>query len=52
MDTGTSSMTSRPFIQVDDEVREMTEEEYAHHLSMTGEPTPLMVQLAGLEDAN
>lgn len=40
-----SEEQSRPLIQIDDVVREMTEEEYAHHLHMTGEPTPLMIAL-------
>ena len=48
MDTGTDMATepTRPLIQIDDQVREMTEEEHAHHLHMTSEITPLMTQQA------
>lgn len=37
---------ARPNIQIDDEVREMTEEEYANYLAMVAE-TP---KLAGEDD--
>ena len=32
---------ANPLIQVDDEVREMTDEEYATYLAEIGEPSPL-----------
>lgn len=41
-----AEQTTRPLIQIGDEVREMTEEEHAHYLHMTSEPTPLMIQQA------
>lgn len=53
MDTGTdmAEEATRPLIAIDDLVREMTEEEHAHYLHMTSEPTPLMIQQAE-ENAN
>lgn len=39
--------TTRPLISIDGALREMTEEEHAHYLHMTSEPSPLMVQQAG-----
>jgi hypothetical protein len=32
---------NKPFIQIDDEVREMTDEEYAHYLEATQNVQPL-----------
>jgi hypothetical protein len=32
---------SKPLIQIDDEVREMTDEEYAQYLQATANPSPL-----------
>ena len=32
---------SKPLIQIDDEVREMTDEEYANYLAETSEIVPL-----------
>ena len=32
---------SKPFIQIDDEVREMTDEEYEHYEAITADHKPL-----------
>jgi hypothetical protein len=32
---------TNPLIQIDDEVREMTDEEYAQYLQVTANPSPL-----------
>jgi hypothetical protein len=31
----------KPFIQINDEVREMTDEEYANYLAMQADETPI-----------
>ena len=40
MATAKAKATEKPLIQIDDEVREMTDEEYAEYLFDTANPAP------------
>jgi hypothetical protein len=45
MATAKSKATEKPLIQIDDEVREMTDEEYANYLLIESQAVPISLEV-------
>jgi hypothetical protein len=44
MATAKTTATEKPLIQIDDEIREMTDEEYATYLLVVADPPPPLAE--------